>query len=78
MSACYKHIKTHERSKSESENSKSEVSTDLQDGGNGIGPSAADSGQETKNFVGTDTPILLKGSLVPQDLVQVKFCTSLD
>jgi KRAB domain-containing zinc finger protein len=47
MSACYKHIKTHERSKSESENSKSEVSTDLQDSGNGIGPSAADSGKFT-------------------------------
>jgi hypothetical protein len=77
MSACYKHIKTHERSKSESENSKSEVSTDVQDGGNGTGPSAADSGQEKKHVVGIDTPILLKGSSVPQDLVQAKFYTSL-
>lgn len=75
MSACYKHIKTHERSKSESENSKLKVSTDLQDGGNGIGPSAADSGQETKHCVGTDTPLHLHSSEDPQDLVQVKFCT---
>jgi hypothetical protein len=44
MSACYKHIKTHERSKSESENAKPEANTDLQDGGNGINPSTPDSG----------------------------------
>ncbi|XP_069674738.1 histone-lysine N-methyltransferase PRDM9-like isoform X2 [Periplaneta americana] len=45
MSACYKHIKTHERPKSESENAKSEGSTELQVGGNGINPSAAESGK---------------------------------
>lgn len=44
MSACYKHIKMHERSKSESENAKSEANIDLQDGGNGTSPSTADSG----------------------------------
>jgi hypothetical protein len=44
MSACYKHIKTHERSQSESENAKAEASTDLQGDGNGISPPTTDSG----------------------------------
>jgi hypothetical protein len=46
MSACYKHIKTHERSKSDSENAKPEASTDLQGGGNGISPVTTDSGKK--------------------------------